>query len=50
MLVVLVYFIRGTVLPWYIHVPDFAWVDSITSMAETGCFDSRLYCEQKHRI
>ncbi len=26
MLVVLVYFIRGTVLPWYIHVPDFAWV------------------------
>lgn len=26
MLVVLVYFIRGSVLPWYLHVPDSVWI------------------------
>jgi hypothetical protein len=36
MLVVLVYFIRGTVLPWYIHVPDSAWIGLTTAALCVG--------------
>jgi hypothetical protein len=36
MLVVLVYFIRGTVLPWYVHVPDSAWILLIVAALFAG--------------